>query len=72
MVGITSVGTTGRSGSNKDTPFRHDGSVTMTKASIETASDITGSFIKMQGSKIEGGETAKAPYYVIGTAKLNR
>ena len=80
MVGITSVGTTSDSvriwagNSNKVVaPFRvsHDGSVTMTKANIETASDTTGSFIKMQGSKIEGGETAKTPYYVIGTAELN-
>lgn len=80
MVGITSVGTTSDSvriwagNSNKNiAPFRvtHDGSVTMTKANIETVSDTTGSFIKMQGSKIEGGKTAKVPYYVIGTAKLN-
>lgn len=79
MVGITSVGTTSDSiriwagHSNKSlAPFRvaHDGSVTMTKATIETASDANGAYIKMVGSKIDGGHEAKEPYYTIGTAKL--
>lgn len=80
MVGMTSIGTLNSSvriwagSTNKDTaPFKvtHGGEVTMTKANIETQADEKGSYIKMSGSKIEGGQSTKDPYYTIGTAALN-
>jgi hypothetical protein len=79
MVGMTSVGTETNAvriwaGSSDKTvaPFRvlHDGSVTMTKATIETAEDATGLYIKMSGSKIEGGYEGVPAHYTIGTASL--
>lgn len=79
IVGMTSVGTANDSvrfwaGSSvkESAPFqvRHDGGVTMTKATIETVTDANSLYIKMSGSKIDAGKTGDEPMYTLGTASL--
>lgn len=78
QVGMTATGTSttdvrfwaGSSfASRASAPFRvlQDGTVTMTKANIET-SPLDNKYIKMSGSLIEGGRIAYGSSYKLGTA----
>lgn len=80
LVGMSSVGTTASSiriwAGDPDrnyAPFRvaQDGTVTMTKANIQTKADENGLYIAMDGSKIIGGRADQPEMYTIGTASLS-